>query len=883
MKFFNNALFRKIAIDLGSCRAELELPDLLTSPVIEADGSRIEILSVIDDEVTLLENDKQITLNKTSNKYASKEDKLKITVSYAKKVKQFEKYRSMSHDDLLSIYDNAEDALEKEQIAFLIYQFNSAEALALVTLACVENDKERAVKYADKAAELGYYRGYFYIGREYFNADKTEDALKWLLMFENDEKRTSLSENLIDRYYEMLSSSYYTLDNYMKCAYYSYLGIKRGLSLCWYMMYFVHQSKNYLPLCKPFMKYCLEQVSPEEFDTSEELKQYEGIVSQKPDYSFLDELKDRIHEDINPHDIYMEAVKCRQRETRNVKMAEELLNEACELYHMPAFSTYALALNGDEEHDEPVCDEEGYLLSFKSNSKKAFEILVKGSDIGDFDCMLALFAFASDGSLHSCISPEKVHGYYERFMELYSDKFTDPDDKDITEDIINAYRSSLSEFEEISEEKAEKTEEAKLNEGTVQSYLNKYYRYNKILKLRLDHILERIHDGKIKTVCDSFVPVRTKKELTMIELEEHASYYLTKEYNERMAYYYSYMGYAAGSEYCTYLMGLIYEMGVFVPNILAYSKFFYEKIHDSQAETMNYINAIEPKMIEFNHTEDFYEFDPVVAFLEGLKLISTDQNEMPSVIDMNDGLELIKDSACGGYAEAKYILGCLYFDVGQGDSRLWEKGQLLHLESNAYLAVKYFNEAIELGHENSMLVMAALHSYKGNSENKIQGKYDNDWCLHYWNKIYELYQYSFIKDLGLTLDSEQMLFDFYGIRFSNELAEYMGKHYAAFINTIIDSDCIDKLEVGNCLVALTVTRLKLMELFFCEKQSLIYPLIFGAAIKYYTEHEDYHNAYEMIRFAYKTGTAHKDIDIVAKRINANKYEIAYLKALEFPK
>ncbi len=853
IEYRKNVLFREITIEDNSIVYTFDIIKLKNedSNIYITDNVKIIINSVINDKVKLLVDDTEIILDIDNKTYNN--DKVNISVIYDKPIQNIEKIKEYNIDELYDLFDKNEEYEYRTQINHLIMEIDYPVGLCLMALTYIlNNDINKGIEYSDKAVSLNCYRGYYYLGRYYTIDENYEEGLNWFSKIDSKKKLNTLSEKNKEHYYEYIAICYYSLNNTMKAAYYAYQSIKYNNEMGWYLMYLLYNVDyfSFLPKSKSYMKYCLEQVH--EMDVKETLEKYKDTKSMKPYFEHLDELKDLVKEDINIVDCYVEARNCQKKETLDEKRAEELL-DLCSKYYFPnALSNYSLALNHVDKNKDYIYDDNGDLICFKYNRTKAMQLVKKGCQIHHYDSILAMVAYFIDETLDESVRIEEIKEYVDLLRKEYTDELS-------TDDWATEF---LLDFDALYEEEIEKQNNC---------YLNKYSFYIRFIKLKHKFLDKK----KIKDVTRKFEPVRHETDLPIKEIEKHVCYYLTYEYNEKLAYYYAYLGYEKNSEYCTYLLGVFHELGIYIPNIVSHAKYFYNKVNAKELKSMNYVNEVQPKKINFVIDDEFFTFDPVKAFLQGLKHISTDYNELPYIDAMKEGLSLLKKAADSGYVEAKYIMGCLYFDINQGNSRYWEKGRLIHLDSNPYLAIEYFNEAIEFGHENSMLIMASLHSYKGNNANKVQGKNDDILCKFYWNKIYKVYQYKFIKELGLTDDSDKMLFDFYGIRFS-DIDQYLGKKFGeGYVESIKNSE--SHIELGNAMIAFNVSRLNNKYLFYKNEYNKLYEFYFVMNISRLLDNKDYLYAYDILGFAYKSNIQHGQLDTVAKKIKANDFEVEYLK------
>ncbi len=881
IKYFNNTLFRNLEIELVFTSKNYKKLDILH--IYDGDqniytaglGMKVDVISIINDEVVLLVDGEEIKLNNRNDKLVRKSNgaTLKVQANYAKKIKNFEQIIKMNEEELLDYFDSHEDHKEREQINHLIVQNNPKLGFSLFCLEyALQKQYEKAIVYAEKTAEYGYYRGYYYLGREYFHDSRIEQSRYWLERIDNEEKLSSLSETQKVIRNEYLGLIYHDLNNEMKAAYYAYQATKRDSSIGWYIIYMIYQNENFcfLPRCKHYMKYCYDQIT--EIKIKKVVPEPVNVIPIKPDFRYLDQLKKYIKEDINLTDLYIESKEYQNKKSFDMAKAEVILNLCCDCYFPQALFMYGICLNSAERNQEPVFDDDGTLAYFPHNLHKSIELLRKGASIHHFDCLLTLLTFIVDDIHDDILTLEETKGYYDLINKLYSEELKDEFNKQVMDDFIDIYNNSKINQTPTDKTPSNENDEDEESEEQDHSFLNNYELYLKTIALKQKFLQEK----QLKTLTKDFKPKKEIQNLTTNELEKYATYYLTCEYNERLAYFYASLGYLKNNSYCTYLMGIIYELGIFIPRVTSYAKFFYEKINAEDVKCFNHLEKREPQILTFNIDEDFFIFDPIDALIDGIKLISTASNEMPDIKNMNDGLKLIKKASEANYAEAKYILGCLYFDVNQGDSRLFNKGKLIQLEANPYLAVEYFDQAIELGHEKSMLIMASMHSYKFNHENKVKGTTDDVWCRYYWHKIYELYQYHFIKDLGLTGD-DKMLFDFYGIRFG-DLGEFLGNNFSQVLKASMDKTAAS-VELGNCIVGMFVNQFLAGYLSYKKGTNEVYYHILYIGVVYYIEHELFDIAYELLLMCYKVGIYHKRFDEIAEKINASKFEVEYHKLL----
>lgn len=400
------------------------------------------------------------------------------------------------------------------------------------------------------------------------------------------------------------------------------------------------------------------------------------------------------------------------------------------------------------------------------------------------------------------------------------------------------------------------------------TYLNKIEKYKNLILLKQ----EAIKNKAIKELPKDFKPINNLIDINDIEIiENHITYYLIEDYNEKLVVFYANKGNLLGSKYATYILGVAYELGIFVPRVLSYAKYYFEKVNSDELKGLEYLNTIIPGKLEFNMTDDFLAFDPVKALIIGLEKVSTGSNNMPILDNLITGLELIKKSAQSNYAESLYILGSLYMDVGQDESRLFDKGSLTNLESRPYLFNEYMNKAVELGHEDAITLMATMHSYKGNSENKITGVTDDIMCVKYWGKLYELFQYKFVEKLGLYNGAPKLEFEFYPIRFGS-IVEYIGRKLFDIAHSIINGN-YNVIHSCNAIIGLHVAKMLSNDMIQSDASYDAYLPILRTTIKQLILKKEYIFAYQVWLIACKFNVYIDDINEIIDDLKVNEFEI----------
>ena len=827
----------------------------------------ISIISVIDNVLEFSINGNVFSLNKDNLIYNSDDFRIKIEAKY----QQFIELDPKIYDfDITSLSNYADKILDDEILIDVInyYALNVdvGRAFAWMGFAQIEKDLDLAMKYFEKSKKYGCYYGDYYIGRHFYFEEKVEDAKLYLESSLRHKKQ--FSKSAISNMYDYLILPCHYNREYMKETYYIYKAIEHGSSYGWVMLgssYDKNINENlYVPNSDACAKYCyLKAMEDDSYKdiASKRIEQLSDIEPLKPNIDYILEFEDYILSDdfVDAMKIKIEAYNCYKVKPFDLDKAEILLQKLVDLKFADAGFTYALyflAINQNGVDltiiNAPII-ENGEVVTIKNNVEKSIENLEKGSMLGSFDCMIYLLNFYSNVK-DKLFDMDKAKIQYDR-IKMHFNRFDD-----LEKDIIETYEENARIQKRFYDNIEKKYLDNYVNKP-YKAYFKKYFRY---LELKA-HKIDFINSKKLKSLPDDFKKLSLDKidNASSLELVNNAIYYMTIEYNEKLAYLFAYMAYDLGDEYAKYLLGVIYELGIFTPRANSYAKYFYEMVNAEEAKYIIHINSVKPERIKVEAND----FDPVEALIEGVKLISIGYEGTLDIENMNKGLNLIKEAKNNNYPEAYFILGGLYFDIDQGDSRLWDQGSLIHLEANKFLSNEYLAYACKYGHEDALLALSSMHAYKHFSSNKITNQ-DPKLANQYLRLLADIHQYPYLINLDCdTLDSK---FDCWTIRFF-KLNDYIKvKSQELFV-----MGDIHDATLGNMMIAINCMRLSDFDYFYSKNDYTKYKEAIESVIKYYIDKKRLMDAYFMYMELYKLGIKDVAFDEFVKIKDLPLFEVKY--------